>query len=107
MSAFVMALLHITDPRRYADLYARHMQATLDPFGGRYLTSATDFGVKEGICDDFEKVVLLEFPDRAQAHAWYESEAYAPLLAVRRQTAETFLAIFEQLDPPPQLPRRR
>jgi uncharacterized protein (DUF1330 family) len=37
--------------------------------------------------------VIIEFPDLDRAHAWYLSDAYAPLLAPRKTIATTSLLV--------------
>lgn len=90
MSALLIAFVVVHDEARYAAEYAPAMAACLAPFGGRYLAQRADLHIREGRFPA-GKVVLIEFPDLANAEAWYRSSAYAPLLQVRRDTAETSL----------------
>ena len=70
------------------------MQASLDPFGGRYLSRAATLHVREGAFP-LGEVVVIAFPDLTQAEAWYMSPTYAALKSVRRDIATTSLAFFE------------
>jgi uncharacterized protein (DUF1330 family) len=74
-------LMAITDPAVMAE-YRRQIRANVEAFGGRYLVSG-------GTCETVEGEwaltypVLLEFPTLTDAHRWYRSPEYAPLLAQR------------------------
>jgi uncharacterized protein (DUF1330 family) len=66
--------------------YMAEAPATVEPYGGRYIVRSNMIEVLEGdtICD---RVVVLEFPAREQALAWYHSQAYRPLRDLRQQLA--------------------
>lgn len=93
MPAYLVAFVEISARARYDADYAPHMQATLEPFGGRYLSRPTSVEVQEGAFPAGE-IVLIAFPDMAKAEAWYSSPAYEELLAVRQAVATTSLALF-------------
>ncbi|WP_405857017.1 DUF1330 domain-containing protein [Streptomyces sp. NBC_00090] len=83
MTAYAMANLH---PKPVLDeevfTYMERIQATLDPFGGRFLVhGAPDREVMEGSWPG--AVVLLAFPTYENARAWYASEAYQALIPLR------------------------
>ena len=42
-----------------------------------------------------KRLVIIEFPDMAAAHAWHESEAYAPLIALRQSASDTDMVVVE------------
>ena len=41
------------------------------------------------------RVVVIEFPSWDQLRAWYDSPAYAPLIALRQRTADARLVMVE------------
>jgi len=43
------------------------------------------------------RMIIVEFPDMATAQRFYESEDYAPLLALRHAAAETDMVLVEGL----------
>ncbi len=45
--------------------------------------------------DPMQAVVLIEFPDRAAAEAWYNSEAYLSLRELRQRAAPGRAILFE------------
>lgn len=85
----------ITDPatlKRYAD----GIDETIRQFGGKPLVRADNFEVLEGSWDsgrrhddsDPERVTVISFPDIESLKAWYASDAYAGLKALRQKSAE-------------------
>lgn len=61
--------------------YLRRIDATLEPFGGRFLIHGGDTQVLEGQWTG--DLIVLAFPDRDQARAWYDSPAYRDILRLR------------------------
>jgi uncharacterized protein (DUF1330 family) len=66
--------------------YLRRIDATLAPFGGRFLVHGMQHEVLEGEWPG--DVIIIEFPDRAGAEAWYRSEAYQEILPLRTRNAD-------------------
>ncbi len=93
MAAYVMANLEVTDPAGFAP-YREAVPATIAKYGGRYLArGGTAVAVEGGSTP--KRVVVLEFPDLATAHAWLNSPEYQPLIAIRQRTAKTDLWLIE------------
>lgn len=67
------------DPEVYE--YMELIQATLDPFEGRFLVHGGRTRVLEGSWPG--GTVVLEFPDFAAAEAWYASAEYRKILRLR------------------------
>ncbi|MGC5055013.1 DUF1330 domain-containing protein [Micromonospora sp. DT48] len=97
MPAF--ALAHLRTPQINEDVlaYLERIQATLEPFGGRFLAHGPEVDVREG--DWPGTVVVLEFPDRQQAHAWYDSPAYQEILPLRTRHIDASAIIFDGVAP--------
>jgi uncharacterized protein (DUF1330 family) len=53
--------------------------------GGRYVTKIGSHVVLESGHWKPERVVIVEFPDRRSLDAWYTSDEYQPLIALRRE----------------------
>jgi uncharacterized protein (DUF1330 family) len=82
---FLFDNVEVMDPdglARYAEAAAR----TVADHGGRYLAVAAAPEVVEGD-PSLRSAVLLEFPDLAAARAWYHSDAYQRLKALRQRSA--------------------
>lgn len=81
MPAYAMA--HLYDPAPHPEVveYLERIQDTLDPYGGRFLVHGPEVTVIEGSWPG--TVVIIEFPDRDAATAWYESPGYQSILPLR------------------------
>jgi uncharacterized protein (DUF1330 family) len=65
--------------------YLERIDATLAPFSGRFVVHGGEIEVLEG--DWSGNLVVIEFPDRDRARAWYRSDAYQAILPLRTQNA--------------------
>ncbi|MFI1258264.1 DUF1330 domain-containing protein [Streptomyces netropsis] len=86
MSAFGFA--HLRSRRHHSDIieYLERIQATLDPFAGRFVIHGPPTEVLEGHWPG--SMVLIEFPGLAEARAWYDSAAYQDILRLRTDHIE-------------------
>jgi uncharacterized protein (DUF1330 family) len=77
------AVAHLHNPHFNDDVltYLERIQATMDPFGGRFLVHGGAVEVKEGSWPG--TIVIVEFPGLDEARAWYESPAYQAILPLR------------------------
>lgn len=44
----------------------------------------------------FDKFVVLEFPTREAAEAWYHSDAYQAAVSIRKPVSETFAMLIDR-----------
>jgi len=74
-------VLEVTD-NDALERYRAGVLATVEAYGGRYLTVGGDQVVVEG---DWQPrfPVLIEFPSMTQARGWYDGSDYRDLKAVR------------------------
>ena len=91
MPVYIVSRVNITDKERMAG-YMAAAPATVEAHGGRYIVRTGDIEVLEGdqTCD---RVVVLEFPTRAQALDWYQSQDYRPLRDVRWSAAQASIML--------------
>ena len=68
-------------PREFESRILRHADATLEPFGGRFVVHGGEIEVIEGSWPGH--LIAIEFPDRERARAWYKSDAYQEILPLR------------------------
>lgn len=61
--------------------YLQHIDATLEPYGGRFLIHGGAVHVLEGAWRG--DLIVIAFPDRQRARAWYESAEYQAILGLR------------------------
>lgn len=77
------AIAHLRDLQINDDVlaYMERIQATLDPFGGRFVVHGATVEVREGPWPG--TVVVISFPDIDAARGWYDSPAYQDILHLR------------------------
>ncbi len=77
--------------------YLRRIDATLEPFGGRYLVHGGEAETLEGRWSgDF---IMIEFPDRSSAHRWYNSADYREILPLRMANSEGDVFLIDTVPP--------
>ena len=86
MSTFAIAHLRAVRPGPAIVEYLERIDATLEPFQGRFLVHGDRGEIVEGDWPGF--AIVIEFPDRGRARGWYESRAYQEILPLRLQNAE-------------------
>ena len=84
MPAYLIVEHIITDPVKF-DEYRTKVGPMIASFGGRYLTKGGSHRVPEGGHWTPERVVIIEFPTKDALDAWYQSDEYQPLIALRKQ----------------------
>jgi len=87
MPAYLIVDLEITD-RELFDDYKREVARNLASFGARYLTRGGRTEVLEGDWSP-RRLVLIEFPSMDRLEEWYRSPSYAPLLELRKRSADS------------------
>ncbi|WP_406101483.1 DUF1330 domain-containing protein [Streptomyces sp. NBC_01003] len=90
---------HLRSRRHHADIieYLERIQATLDPFEGRFIIHGPPAEVVEGSWPG--SMVLIEFPGLAEARAWYNSPPYQDILRLRTDHIEGDLLLIEGVGP--------
>jgi uncharacterized protein (DUF1330 family) len=93
------ALAHLRTPQINAEVleYIEQIQATLDPFGGRFIVHGATVEVIEGSWPG--TVVILEFPDADAARTWYASPAYQKILPLRTNNIDGDTIIVDGVPP--------
>jgi uncharacterized protein (DUF1330 family) len=73
MPTFAVAHLHNVNIGPAIVDYLQRIDATLEPFAGRFLVHGGKVERLEGNWSG--DLVIIEFPDRERARAWYQSAA--------------------------------
>ena len=81
MPAYFVAEVEITNPAGFQP-YGAAVGATLEQYGGRYLTRGGSTELIEGGPEP-KRIVILEFTDKAAVKRWYESPEYQKILPLR------------------------
>ncbi len=92
MPAYMIARIEVTDLDDYMH-YARQTSDLAKKWGGRFLVKGGPMRQLEG--DGPERHVVVEFPDRATAEAWYASPEYQEILPIALRSSRRDLVIVE------------
>lgn len=95
MAAFIIADIDITDPQGF-EAYRQLVAPSIDAAGGRYRVRGGSVTVLEGQWQP-RRLVVLEFDSLATARAWYDSDSYAPIRAIRQRTAGSNVVLVDGL----------
>jgi uncharacterized protein (DUF1330 family) len=76
------------------DEYRKEVPATLAPFGGKFIVRGGDLTIVEGEWPN-PRLVIIEFPSRADAEGWYSSAAYQKVISLRHKSTTGSLIIVE------------
>ena len=90
--AYVVAEVAIHDAEAFMRDYTPKVAGTLEPYGGRFLTSGK-LTALEG--DVPQRFVIIAFDNAEKARAWYDSPSYQQLVPIRQKTATSTLFIAE------------
>lgn len=92
MPAYLIAEHDILDPVLFEE-YRAKVGPLISRFGGTYITRPGSHVVLEAANAVWQpgRVVIIAFPDRAALDAWYASEDYQPLIALRRRACRDML----------------
>ena len=85
MPTLAIARLHEIRMGPEIATYLARIDATLPAYGGRFLVHGGRYDRIEG--DWTGDLVIIEFPDRGNAEAWYDSQAYREILKLRTENA--------------------
>ena len=92
MPAYLIARVQVTDWERYRQ-YTSATPAVIEQFGGRFIVRGGETVTLEGPPES-ARLVIIEFPSRDRAEAFYHSEEYSRVKKLREGAATgQFLAI--------------
>ncbi|GGP35855.1 MULTISPECIES: DUF1330 domain-containing protein [Streptomyces] len=99
MTAYAIAHLRPADGPVEDEVlsYIERIQATMEPYGGRFLVHGAEADVVEGTWPG--ALVVLGFPGTAEAHAWYASPAYQEILPLRTRHIDGDVVIVPGVGP--------
>jgi uncharacterized protein (DUF1330 family) len=76
--------------------YLETIDATLEPFGGRFIIHGAIPEMLEGNWPGH--LIAIEFADLERARAWYRSEAYQRLIPLRADNSEGEIFLVDGVD---------
>ncbi len=86
MPAYIVVLAKIRNPEKLAE-YSKGAGPIVAKYQGKFITRAP---IVESLTknSDFERFVLIEFPNPDIARTWYNSPEYQALIPLRDEGAE-------------------
>ena len=87
MSAFFLFDNKVTRDETKLENYKQQVGPVVAAFGGTYRVISTGAEVVEGSWRP-SVLVMIEFPNADRARAWYDSEEYRPLKAMRQEAVD-------------------
>jgi uncharacterized protein (DUF1330 family) len=97
MPAYVISDVVFRDPQAI-EAYRSHAAHAIAHHGGRYLARGGAVQTLEGTWRP-ERIIIVEFPDMARAHAWYASPEYAEALRFRDAALSRDLILVDGVAP--------
>lgn len=86
MTSYAVGHLHDVNMGSDIRAYLEKIDATLAPFQGRFIIHGGEKEMLEGAFRG--DLIVIGFPDRASARAWYFSPAYQAVLPLRTKNAQ-------------------
>ena len=93
MSAYIVGRIAVNNPERYPD-YTAETPALIAKHGGRFVVRGGSPATLEGP-QETRRIVVIEFPSRAAAEAFYNDPVYAPVRAIRWEAADSELILVD------------
>lgn len=93
VKAYVIAAETVHDQAMF-DAYRKEVLGTLVPFGGAFVVRGGRLTSLEGEWPH-PRLVIIEFPSRDAAEAWYESDAYRKIISLRHRSSVGNLVIVD------------
>ena len=91
MAAYLIADITIHDKEKFME-YVKLVPAFIEKHDGKYIVRGGEPEAREGSWEP-KRLIVLEFPSRAKADDFLQDPGYAPVAAIRHQSATTNLII--------------
>lgn len=82
--------------------YLARIDATLEPYSGRFLVHGSTVETLEGTWTG--DLVIIQFPDRDRARAWYTSPAYQQIVRLRTDNSDGCVILVDTIVEPHRAP---
>jgi uncharacterized protein (DUF1330 family) len=93
MTTYGVGILHDVKMGPAIVEYLERIDATLAPFDGHFVIHGGRPELFEGTSPG--TLVVIEFPDRAAAEAWYRSPAYQAILPLRAENSASTIFLID------------
>jgi uncharacterized protein (DUF1330 family) len=98
MTAYAIAHLHEVEPCPAIVEYLEKIDGTLAPYDGRFIIHGGHVERLEGKFSG--DLIMIEFPSREVARAWYRSSAYQAILPLRTEHSRGEVFLIDQVEMP-------
>jgi len=93
MKTYLIAVETVHDEAMFAE-YRKHVVATVEAFGGRFIARGGKLTVLEGEWPH-PRTVIIEFPSREAAEGWYKSPDYQKVIGLRLKSTSGNLVVLD------------
>ncbi|WP_414932746.1 DUF1330 domain-containing protein [Vibrio europaeus] len=94
MPAYMLTFVRVHDHESHQKHYLPNAPAILQKHGGKALAVTEEIDVREGVMPQ-GRVILVEFPSKQAAEAFYNDPDYQPLKKLRSALLDADMAIFD------------
>ncbi len=94
MPAYVVAMMSVHDAETYRE-YTDRTPPTVKKYGGRFLTRGEPVSTVEGETYD-GRMVLLEFPSKADVESWIADPAYQEAMEFRHAASTMHMLLLQE-----------
>lgn len=94
MPAYMLTFVRVEDAETHARDYMPNAVPIVERHGGRPLSVTENFDVLEGSLPD-GRLVLMEFPTKQHAEAFYADPEYQPLMEIRKKISSSDAVLFD------------
>lgn len=95
MPAYMIVTADIADRDRFINGYGKAAAALVQKMGGRYLLMGPGAELLEGAFGNGASMVISEWPDKATAKAFWDSDEYAEIKQLREGIADCQVLLIE------------
>jgi uncharacterized protein (DUF1330 family) len=95
MPAYMIIIAKIADRDAFIQGYGVAAAKLIEQFGGKYVLRAPGAELLEGGFGDSASMVISEWPDKAAAHAFWNSPEYAEVKKLREGIADVQVLLIE------------
>ncbi|MGF1476160.1 MAG: DUF1330 domain-containing protein [Geminicoccaceae bacterium] len=93
MTVYILAQIDVREPKIYAE-YANQVPSLVVKHGGTFIIRGGDHETLEG-AKPRQRIVLISFPSRSAARAFYDDDDYQAIAAIRRRASDGGLILIE------------
>ena len=96
MSAFILVDITVNSPEAYRE-YLEQVPPLVAKHGGKYRVRGGEHQILEGAWAP-NRLVIVEFPNRRAALAFYHDPDYQPIKAIRTRTTDSRMILVDGVD---------